>query len=188
MAEQLPQNLTFGETLQSANRLGGTLSAPKTKRQPVNVNKYSGINQGLGNVPTSPQLTDMGPITTPYGGNTKFEQFHPGVDVAGDIGTPVSAFRGGTVTDTRSGQVQGDPDFGNYVVVTDEGGNKWRYSHLSEGLVSLGSEVQAGQDIGKMGNTGQTYSTSGGTGSHLDLRILSAANKYLQPSSLLTSN
>lgn len=136
--------------------------------------KYSSLNQ-------------MGTVTTPYGGKTRLEKFHPGLDVANDIGTPIPAFAPGVVVDAATGKKQGDAAYGNYVVIKDAQGNLHRYSHLSNEYVKVGDVVQKGQTLGAMGNTGQSYSTSGGTGSHLDYRIKTAANKYLNPNTFVNS-
>jgi len=138
--------------------------------------------------PINERFKNLGAITTPYGGSTRYEQYHPGVDIANKPGTPIKAFTGGTVTDARSGMGRSQkPSFGNYVVIKDDKGNYHRYSHLTQGYVPVGSQVQAGQQLGTMGYTGSTYSTSGGTGSHLDYRIYSAAKKYYNPSKYLSN-
>lgn len=126
-------------------------------------------------------ISSMGTITTPFGGSTKFESFHPGIDIANKIGTSIKAFAPGIVKEVISGLKQGDKGYGNYIVVEDPFGNKHRYSHLSQSFVRVGSPVRAGTNIGTMGTTGSTYSTSGGTGSHLDYRIRTAAGRYLNP-------
>jgi murein DD-endopeptidase MepM/ murein hydrolase activator NlpD len=123
----------------------------------------------------------LGQVTTPYGGSTKYESFHPGLDIANKIGTPIQSYTPGKVTAVRTGQQQGGPDFGNYVVITDPEGNQFRYSHLAGENVKIGQTVNKGSVIGTMGNTGQTYSLSGGTGSHLDLRIKNLYGKYVNP-------
>lgn len=145
----------------------------KRRSRPVDVSGYQNVTNKLG------------PVTVPYGGSTKYEKFHPGVDVANKIGTPIPARAGGKVTEVVSGKIQGDPGFGNYVVVTDAKGNKHRYSHLNNSWVQLGSTITPGTVIGGMGNTGQTYSTSGGTGSHLDYRIKNMYGKYVNPSNFI---
>jgi len=126
-------------------------------------------------------LTKIGPITTRYGGGTRYEKFHPGVDVAAPIGTPLSAIRGGTVTGISSGKTQGQKGYGNYVIITDKDGNNWRYSHLNRSWVKQGQQIQPGQQFGEIGNTGSTYSLHGGTGAHLDLRIQDAYGRYVNP-------
>lgn len=123
----------------------------------------------------------LGTITTPYGGSTQYEKFHPGVDVAAPIGTRQPAFVGGRVAEVVGGKRQGQKGYGNYVVVEDHQGNRWRYSHLNRSWLQVGQQIQPGQFIGEIGNTGSTYSTSGGTGAHLDLRITDAFNRYVNP-------
>jgi murein DD-endopeptidase MepM/ murein hydrolase activator NlpD len=51
----------------------------------------------------------------------------------------------------------------------------------------VGQSVNKGQQIGSMGNTGQTYSLSGGTGSHLDYRIVDMYGKYVNPYKFISS-
>lgn len=118
-----------------------------------------------------PNLKNLGAITTRYGESTKFEKMHPGIDVANKIGTPLNAFSGGTVVKAESGHRQGDKAFGNRVVIKDDNGKEWSYGHLNDVYVKPGQRVEKGQNFGSMGNTGQSYSNNGGTGSHLDLRI-----------------
>ena len=132
------------------------------------------------------KFEDLGVRTTPYGGSTRVENVHPGIDIANKIGTPIPAFTGGVVSQVVDGKKQDmKGGYGNYVIVTDPNGNQHRYSHLSGDFVQVGQKVTQGQKIGEMGNTGAAYSTSGGTGSHLDYRIKSAAGKYLNPNSYI---
>ena len=130
---------------------------------------------------TQASSTGLGAITVKPGGSTRYEKVHPGVDIANAIGTKLPAFAGGAVSGIKTGQRQGSPGYGNYVLITDKDGNKHRYSHLNDVMVRVGDEINPGQTIGTMGNTGQTYSLSGGTGSHLDYRILNAFGKYIDP-------
>lgn len=185
----LPENQVYNtynsavkNTSNFAAKLGSTL--PINKKfggSPSDYSNLVGMVGGYQNrkVPTS--LSKLGNVTTNYGTSTKYEQFHPGVDVANSIGTPVPTFVSGKVTDKSTGHKQGDSGFGNYVVVTDENGNQHRYSHLNQVFVPVGAQVGQGQEIGTMGNTGQTYSLSGGTGSHLDYRIKDIYGKYINP-------
>lgn len=123
----------------------------------------------------------LGTVTVRPGESTRYEKSHPGIDIANAIGTQLPAFTGGAVTAVQTGRKKGSPGFGNYVIITDKDGNKHRYSHLERSMVKIGDAVKPGQVIGTMGNTGQTYSLSGGTGSHLDYRILNAFGKYVDP-------
>jgi murein DD-endopeptidase MepM/ murein hydrolase activator NlpD len=131
-------------------------------------------------------VSKLGVVTTPYGGNTRGEAFHPGVDVANAIGTPIPSFTSGTVSAVSTGHVHGEPrSYGNYVIVTDDKGDKHRYSHLNNAWVKIGDKVSQGQQLGAMGTTGATYSRSGGTGSHLDYRVANAFGKYVDPTQFI---
>lgn len=126
-------------------------------------------------------LAQLGTTTVPYGGSTRYEKFHPGIDVANKIGTQIPATVGGKVTEVQTGQVKGSPGFGNYVIVEDPYGSKHRYSHLYQSFVKPGQYIPRGASLGTMGSTGQTYSLHGGTGSHLDYRIRDIYNRYVNP-------
>ena len=137
---------------------------------------FGPLKQGL-----SIRKSSIGSETTPYGGSTRFEKFHPGVDIGNKIGTSIPATVGGTVVEAVSGRKQGEKNYGNYIIIKDAQGNLHRYSHLSKGYVKIGQQVSSGDEIGLMGNTGNVYSTSGGTGSHLDYRVKGLFGKYLDP-------
>jgi murein DD-endopeptidase MepM/ murein hydrolase activator NlpD len=128
----------------------------------------------------------LGVVTTPYGGSTRYEKFHPGIDIANDIGTPIPSFTSGRVTEVRTGEaLRSGKGYGNYIIVTDRQGNRHRYSHLHNSFVRVGQEVNRGTVLGGMSATGAAYSTSGGTGSHLDYRVKNAYDKYVNPESFL---
>ena len=132
----------------------------------------------------SPELSKIGTLTTDYGGKTKWEKFHPGIDLAGAYGSPIPAFSSGTVTEVVGGKKKGDKGFGNTVVIIDSSGKRWRYSHLKQSFVEVGAKVGKGTVIGSQGNTGSVYSltrTDPQAGTHLDLRIYDAAKKYYSP-------
>ena len=126
-------------------------------------------------------LQGLGTITTRPNESTRYEKNHPGLDVANKIGTPVRAFEGGTVVGTSRGKKQGQKGYGNFVIVKDRFGNLHRYSHLNTTWMRVGDLIQMGQTLGEMGSTGSTYSLHGGTGSHLDYRVTSAFNQYIDP-------
>lgn len=149
---------------------------------------------GIGAAPSTPQfastdLSKLGVVTTPYGGSTvsqfnksKGESFHPGIDIAGPMGEKIPSFTGGTVVESVSGKKKGDAGYGNYIIVKDQNGNQWRYSHLYANYVRVGTKVTQGEVIGEMGNSGNTFSTTGGQGTHLDLRVRDAyTNLYVDP-------
>lgn len=122
-----------------------------------------------------------GNLTTPFGGKTRGEANHPGIDVANKPGTPVPAFADGVITTVG----KTENGFGNIVTLKDAGGNVHQYGHLQGALVKPGMQVKKGQSIAKMGATGNSYSPSGGDPTHLDLRIANAAGKWKNPMTYL---
>jgi len=75
---------------------------------------------------------------------------HHGIDIAGDIGTPVKAAIEGTVEKT----INNDPKLGVVVILDHGGGIKTLYGNLaSDRLVKEGQTVKKGQAIGAIGNT-----------------------------------
>jgi len=130
----------------------------------------------------------LGVVTVPFGGKTNQEQFHPGVDLANDKGTPIPATVDGVVTDTDSGHVQGENNFGNSVTIKDMEGNSHEFHHLGRINVKPGQGVKKGQIFSEMSNSGATYSESGqGDGTCLDYRIVSAYGKYINPMTYLNN-
>ena len=89
-----------------------------------------------------------------------FWQYHPGIDIANDVGTPEVAAEDGTVVFAGWG------DFGIYVEIDHGNGFHTIYGHMSKVLVSTGQMVTKGQLIGLMGATGRA------TGPHLHFEIL----------------
>jgi len=179
----LPENVQYKEDfsqgykpLIAATMQANLQSAKRRPKRKVDTSRYQGVADSV-----KQASSKLGTVTTPYGGSTKYEKFHPGVDIANKIGTPIPAWSGGRVSEVVSGKKQGDPGYGNYIIVVDDKGNKHRYSHLNDSYVSVGQQVQPGQMLGGMGNTGQSYSVSGGTGSHLDYRILDIYGKFINP-------
>lgn len=87
--------------------------------------------------------------------------FHKGVDFAAKIGTPVYASDGGTVT--YAGWKRGG--WGYLVVINHGNGLESYYAHNSKILVSVGQKVAKGEQISKMGSTGNS------TGPHVHLEV-----------------
>jgi murein DD-endopeptidase MepM/ murein hydrolase activator NlpD len=81
---------------------------------------------------------------------------HTGIDFRGEVGDPIHATAGGTVT--VAGWTGG---YGKLVEIDHGNGLATRYGHLSEIDVEVGQTVRAGAVIGKLGSTGRS------TGPHL---------------------
>jgi len=98
-------------------------------------------------------LPSVAPVGLSYGWqqNSGDEQveFHPGIDLVADIGTPVLSVDAGTVA--FAGE-QGN--YGNLVVVNHQGGRQSRYAHLASVMAKVGQQVQSGDTLGTVGNTG----------------------------------
>ncbi len=88
---------------------------------------------------------------------------HRAIDIAGRIGAGVSAADGGFVTTAGGGWNGG---YGNYVVIDHGNGFSTLYGHLTAIYVNAGETVSAGQQIGTMGNTGNS------TGPHLHFEVI----------------
>jgi murein DD-endopeptidase MepM/ murein hydrolase activator NlpD len=179
-AYNTPGAIGSAQLKQYADKILGQTNYGKEKTSPA-------IQMTPASQTTYPRLApsnfqNLGKITTKWGEQTRYEKFHPGVDVANKKGTPIGSFVPGTVTKVITGKKHGQNGYGNQVEVTDQWGNKHRYSHLDQSFVKVGQKINKGQEIGTMGDTGSTYSPSGsGTGTHLDYRIVNSYNQYMNP-------
>lgn len=90
-------------------------------------------------------------------------RFHTGIDMPGPIGTPIYAAADGRIERVATDGYNGG--YGRYILMVHSGGFRTRYAHLNEVLVGSG-EVKRGQQIGRMGTTGNS------TGPHLHFEIL----------------
>lgn len=80
------------------------------------------------------------------------QDYHLGLDIACANGTDVFAANGGTVLKSEMHW-----SYGNYVLIDHGGGISTLYAHMSDRLVSAGDTVSAGQIIGHVGLTGNTF-------------------------------
>lgn len=191
----LPQNIDYSGIRSSLTSLGKAatqatqrFALPKSPKA-ADTSKYDGLRGQVGGRGI-PSGFNLGTVTVPYGGSTvriredgvpRGEAFHPGIDIGNKLNTAIPSFTPGVVTEVVRGKKQGDPGYGNYVIVTDPWGNRHRYSHFNQVFVQVGQPVRRGTFLGPMGNTGQAWSDHGGTGSHLDYRVRNAAGKYIRP-------
>lgn len=103
-------------------------------------------------------------VTSPFGWRinpvTGEEEFHPGLDIAYEYGTPIGAMLPGRVVYAA--------DFGGYgncVILAHEGGYNTLYAHLAEITAVCDTWVEGGDVIGYAGSTGLS------TGPHLHLEL-----------------
>lgn len=109
-----------------------------------------------------------GPLTSPFG--PRWGRNHNGVDIGGGEGTAIVASRSGTVVSAinschpySSWGCGGG--FGNYVTIAHAGGMATVYAHFASVSVGAGQQVEAGQHLGTMGNSGNSY------GRHLHFEV-----------------
>ena len=104
-------------------------------------------------------------INSPFGYRyhpiDKKRKHHDGIDIAGKLGEPIYAPRGGKVTIARFSQ-----SFGNYVQIDHGDGYKTELGHAAVLLTSEGEEVMEGQLIGLIGSTGKS------TGPHIHYNVI----------------
>jgi len=113
--------------------------------------------------PSSPPVP-TGRLSWPTRGviTTYFSGWHPGIDIANSLGTPIGAADGGTVIWAGWDST----GYGYRVVINHGNGYSTTYNHLSVISVRPGQSVGKGQMVGLMGSTGNS------TGPHLHFEVL----------------
>lgn len=106
-------------------------------------------------------------ITTAYGGAGGYSG-HTGVDFACAAGTPVLAAKAGKVYKSTAAIRNGVyVSYGEYIIIDHQDGTMSLYAHMLSGsrLVQSGQVVAQGQQIGKVGSTGNS------SGNHLHFEV-----------------
>jgi murein DD-endopeptidase MepM/ murein hydrolase activator NlpD len=94
--------------------------------------------------------SSFGSRTDPFTGGSSF---HPGVDIASPLGSPIRVTADGIVKKTEwSGA------YGKLIIVDHGNGIETYYAHMSSYDVIPGQEVRRGQIVGRSGNTGRATS------------------------------
>ncbi|MEK9145534.1 MAG: M23 family metallopeptidase [Elusimicrobiota bacterium] len=162
-AQRLRQNRDKGgldvkgmlSVLQEAGVMEGSAESAaglntQTKFRPFQVRKYGGLWRWP---------LKAGIVSSEFG--KRWGRRHEGVDIAADLGVPVTASAGGTVIysgDTIRG-------YGNVVILRHDQETTTLYAHNEALLVKQGDRVQAGQTIAKLGSTGRS------TGPHVHFEL-----------------
>jgi murein DD-endopeptidase MepM/ murein hydrolase activator NlpD len=123
------------------------------------------LQQGAAAIPSAFPLHNAVNFTSAFG--VRSDPFrgraamHPGIDLAGPLGTPVYATADGVVgrSEWNSG------GYGNVVEIDHGQGIQTRYGHLSQRIAQAGQRIHRGDLIGLMGSTGRS------TGSHLHYEV-----------------
>lgn len=105
----------------------------------------------------------------------QFSEEHQGVDIAAEEGTVVVSLYDGTVE-----EVGKDDKDGNYIIIKNEKGCTVKYSHLKDAPnVSKGNKVDLGEEIGKVGSTGES------TGPHVHIEVTDEKGTLIDPMSII---
>ena len=114
-----------------------------------------------------------GVVTSGYG--WRWGRMHEGIDIAAPIGTPIVAAAAGTVIG-----VGWHDGYGNTVKLEHLDGSVTLYGHNDRNLVTHGQQVEKGEQIAEMGNTGFS------TGSHVHFEIQLKDQEIVDPITLLS--
>lgn len=99
-------------------------------------------------------------VSSTFGYRTFDNSFHNGLDLAAPEGTPTYAADSGTVLYARWSD-----SAGNWVVIDHGNGFVTKYMHHTSYTVTEGQYVQKGQQVGYVGNTGNSF------GAHLHFQV-----------------
>lgn len=137
--------------------------ATQTKFRPFQVRKYGGLWRWP---------LRAGIVSSEFG--RRWGKRHEGLDIAADLGVPVTASAGGTVI-YAGDAIRG---YGNVVILRHDQETTTLYAHNEALLVKQGDRVQAGQTIARLGSTGRS------TGPHVHFE-LRKKGKAVNPRKLL---
>ena len=128
------------------------------EKQKYQVTSRGSSTRRTSSSPTSAPLQSYVYISSYYG--ERWGRMHTGIDYAANGGTPIYAWKSGTIT------YRGwNGSYGNFVEIEHGDGTVSRYAHMSGYNCSLGDTVSAGETIGYVGTTGNS------TGNHLHFEI-----------------
>ncbi|WP_313318522.1 peptidoglycan-binding protein [Stenotrophomonas sp.] len=167
-------------SFQQANGLEPTGKADERTREALTAQQ--GRPAAERNQPAEPQARANGGATWPAPGNDQINRAdkpreghgefgtarsggrtHGGIDIQGNVGDPIVAFAGGKVTVSPNNGAAG-----NTVRITHDDGSVTKYFHLRDFSVRNGERVEAGEQIGTMGRSGNTPA-KGDTHLHFEL-------------------
>ena len=85
---------------------------------------------------------------------------HKGIDIAGALGSPIYAVDKGVVVKSYQSE-----SYGNVIMLKHDNGYETVYAHLHAPFKNVGEVVEKGEQLGSMGNTGES------TGVHLHFEV-----------------
>jgi murein DD-endopeptidase MepM/ murein hydrolase activator NlpD len=140
------------------------VDSSKTDRGNSDSGSTSGGGSGAGGASPVPGAV----IGANFGEYGSWSRYHTGIDFRASHGTPISAVKAGVVLYSgNSGNWAG-----NHVAIKHADGMTTMSSHMSSMAVHAGQTVQAGQVIGRVGQTGRAF------GAHLHFELYPSGVKY----------
>jgi murein DD-endopeptidase MepM/ murein hydrolase activator NlpD len=128
----------------------------------------SGGSSGGGGTGAAASPVPGAVIGAHFGEYGSWSRYHTGIDFRAGHGTPIRTVKSGVVLYAgNSGNWAG-----NHVAIKHADGKTTMYSHMSSTAVRSGEAVQAGQIIGRVGQTGRAF------GAHLHFELYPAGVKY----------
>lgn len=160
-AADMVANVTYVNGEETAR----TVLSSVTLKEPVTEQQLRGTKERPTWLPTGTfRWPTSGRITSTFGGRSSpggiGSTNHKGIDIANGYGTAIYAADGGTVV--YAGWMSG---YGYLVQINHGNGYVTYYGHNSSLLVSVGQKVYKGQQIARMGSTGNS------TGNHCHFEI-----------------
>lgn len=162
--ESSPSTDTAGDTDRADTPDTPAIVAPPAGDRPETRSETSAVEPLR--VPSAAVTSAYGWRRDPFTGQTRF---HRGIDLAMAYGREVQAAADGRVV--FAGDAGG---YGNMVVIEHPSGQQTRYAHLSAATVQAGDTIQAGQVVGRVGQSGRA------TGPHLHFEVV-AEGRALDP-------
>ncbi len=137
--------------------------------------KVAVYKESLAKSRTSPVMKGNYRLTARFGQSGPYwsSGYHTGLDFAGPVGTNIHAAASGKVVEAGYAGA-----YGNRVVIQHASGYQTSYNHLSNIGVRVGQSVQTGDQIGDLGNTGNS------TGPHLHFEV-TKGGKFIDPETWL---
>jgi murein DD-endopeptidase MepM/ murein hydrolase activator NlpD len=155
--------------------LGGLNNLPALNNRPVQAAHTQAVLDQPVNITTHTETSTQLPLPkNSFSLSQRFHLFHPAIDLAAPIGTPVKPIAAGKILVANYNNF----GLGNYLVVKHGADFYSVYAHLNEILVEKDQEVTKETIIGTVGSTGFS------TGPHLHLEVINE-NQKINPLTVL---
>ena len=174
LSRRPPSTATVAQARAKALRVQAAAAAEAAKKRAAKLAKKKADERAAERARRKATLGDGRPVLPVAGGRTAagfgatgaWARYHTGIDYSAGSGTKVRAPRAGKVTTSGSGSASGWA--GTYVTIRHSDGTSSLYAHLSSTEVSDGQRVNAGDVVGRVGQTGRAF------GPHLHFEVYPA--------------